>query len=208
MATTVRACAPDIVALQEVGNRWSMGPTGDSTSELSALAGLPHHVHVPALVDGDHAYGHALLSSAPIEEVRIELLPRLNDEPRCLLTSRVGDLVVVTTHLSHLPDERPAQGQVLADRVLALVDAGDRVLVMGDLNQAVPVAWLDRLTARLLDADAVAARPTYPARAPTQRLDYLLTSAGSWRSVDVVEEVEASDHRPLTAVLDLEGSLD
>src|SRR6056297_1320435 len=76
----------DIVAVQEVGDSWQMGPSGDSTAHLAQLLGLDHFIHVPALTeessDGSRArYGHALLSRWPLQYSTIVALPQYEDEP-------------------------------------------------------------------------------------------------------------------------------
>ena len=60
VAHEIRSLAPDIIALQEVGMFWRMGPPGDLTQQLAARSGLRHHIFVPALYHEDGAYGIAL----------------------------------------------------------------------------------------------------------------------------------------------------
>ncbi len=217
----VRACAdvlarrlPDLVALQEVGRGWTMGPSGDTTAAFAEALGLPHHVHVPAIVrEGDARYGTALLCRWPIDVLDVVALPETIDEPRRLLVAglRVGgeggpELRVLSTHLSHLDEERPAQGQALAARALAEAARGP-TLVMGDLNDPGPMPWLARLRGAFAAADPSSPSPTFPAEAPERRIDWLLASQGAWSDVEVPggpAVVAASDHLPVRATLDLD----
>lgn len=204
IADVIHAQRPDVVALQEVGRGWREGPAGDTTRTLAGRLALPHHLHVPAIDEAGALYGHALLSRWPIASSEVEPLPRGVDEPRVLLRAVIdtprGPLTLLTTHLSWIED-RPAQGEVLRQRALALAEQGARVVVMGDLNEHEPTPWLEALREHLHDADAALARPTYPADAPRIRIDYLLSSHGEWREVAVPRELDASDHRPVCATL-------
>lgn len=208
LARVIAGLGPDVVALQEVGCCWTMGPPGDTTAELAKAVGLPCAVHVVAIDDDGARFGQSLLSRWPLEEATRLDLPRGRDEPRRALSVRLArpgaPLRVVVTHLSHLPDERPPQGEALAEHVAGLVEAaepGQPVLLMGDLNEPGRPPWLAGLCAGMQDADAEAARPTYPAASPRERLDYLLAHGAAWSGTRVVGEPDASDHRPLFSVL-------
>lgn len=204
-AVLERSGTPDLVALQEVGDGWTMGPSGHTAAELAGLLGLPHHLHIPALSAPEGGrYGTAILSRAPLDTLEVVALPRRRDEPRRAWVGRVAGLTVVSTHLSHLDDERTPQGEALRDLALSLAAEGGRVLVMGDLNDQPPAAqWL----ADLLDTFAAApSPPTFPAHAPTRRIDWLLASpaAGRWETPVTPSDpaaVAASDHLPILAVL-------
>jgi len=207
LADVVRSLRPDLVALQEVGCRWTMGPPGDTTAELSAATGLPHARHVTAIETEEGArYGQALLTRWPLERAKVLDLPRRRDEPRKALSATVstpdGPLHVVATHLSHLADERPVQGEALALHVAGLLggSAAAPLILMGDLNEPGSPAWLAQLRSDLADADAARARPTYPAHEPVERLDYLLAHGGRWARARVLDEAAASDHRGLFAL--------
>ncbi len=202
IASVVTPHTPDILALQEVGDYWTMGPEGPSTSTLSELCDLPHAHHVAALVDGTHHYGHALLSKHPFDVVAQIELPQHKDEPRVLLHTIVHapeqDVHVLSTHLSWIED-RAEQGKILADKVNELTAQGHTVMIMGDLNEHEPVDWLSSLLAQCEDADQELERLTFPSKKPRIRIDYLLCTKGRWEDPRVIEEREASDHLPLVA---------
>lgn len=203
IAHIISAQSADIVALQEVGDYWKMGPEGPSTATLAELCDMPHHHHVPAIVEKSHHYGHALLSRHPIEVQWERELPRDKDEPRVLLYAIVRtpgrDVHVLSTHLSWIED-RDAQGEILADEFAALHEAGHHVVVMGDLNEYdANTPWLARLQATSKDADGELARLTFPSTKPRIRIDYLMTNRGQWKEARVLNEQRASDHFPLVA---------
>ena len=204
LASVIRSHDPDIIALQEVGQNWKMGPAGDTTAALAEILGFEHHRFVPCIDESPHFYGHALLSKHPILESKDVLLPKEVDEPRVLTQSRLdtpdGEIVLLSTHLSWIED-RDAQGEVLADLAHALHEHGERVVIMSDLNEEHRPAWFVRLLEVYQDADSQQERLTFPSDKPRIRIDYLLANQGSWEDVLVTEEREASDHLPLSGLL-------
>lgn len=196
--------APDVVALQEVGRRWVMGPPGDTTRELQGTAGLDYAFFVPSLAWYPPAqYGHALLCNRPLIAPSIQMLPRITDEQRTYLEARIetptGPVTLVTTHLSYIAD-RPPQGAVLVERLKELDDAGHRFVLMGDLNEDdLSERWMAELSgfAHAAPAD----EPTYPADEPRARIDWIWSNFGDWKSARVVDTGNASDHLAVVAEL-------
>jgi endonuclease/exonuclease/phosphatase family metal-dependent hydrolase len=209
IAAHITAQQADVVALQEVGDHWVMGPSGDTTRELSHLTGLPYALHVGTILRGREArYGHALLSRWPLSDARVHLLPIVKDEQRAILTATLhapdSSVTLITTHLSWLATDRPAHGAILLDMATRAIARGLPVVVMGDLNEDDPHApWLDSLRELMRDADGDLARLTFPAKAPRARLDFLFTSIGVWRNVTLIDDALASDHFALAATLAL-----
>lgn len=198
----IQRAAPDVVALQEVGKHWSMGPQGDTAQEIADILGWPHVLYVNTIEQQGHRYGHALLSRHGFTQSRQLALPQHRDEPRALLSAQLNHApspVILSTHLSHLKDERPAQAKVLVAQAREHARLGDPVIILGDLNAHHDTPWLRALTQDFQDADAQRARLTFPSHDPKVRLDYLLTHGGSWSDPDVIEDSEASDHFALCA---------
>lgn len=205
LATTGGA---DILALQEVGNRWIMGPDGDSTTTLAAALQMPHHIHVPTIEqqgpDGRPArYGHALLSRWPIRNHEIIPLPRLEDEPRAMLHALVdapfGTIDIISTHLSHILPDRPEQGRFLLDWLDENPGDANSRFLLGDLNADDDEAWLRELLSRFTDADSDVQRPTFPSKLPERRIDYILSQGAHLEVVDVPTLAGPSDHRPVVS---------
>ncbi len=209
VAVALDRLTPDLVALQEVGQSWTMGPPGDTSTEIAAALGHPHHIYVTAIWGEDGAnYGHALMSAHPLEPIAYVDLPRAIDEPRVLLHARLvhpiaGPVEVLSTHLSYKPSERPAQGEVLADLALGLHARGSRVLILGDLNEERSPPWMERLREVFHGADDDLGRPTYPSSAPRIKLDYILTNSGALGDPIVTPDAKTSDHFPLSAKWDI-----
>lgn len=201
IADAIRDQEPDVLAIQEVGLNWTMGPEGDTTARLSELLDLPYHEFSHALDENGGQYGHALLSRFPItSSERIEL-PREVDEPRTMLKSEIeipdGRLTVISTHLSYI-DDRVMQGPLLVEAAMA---AAEPVVVMGDLNGEDYEDFVMELQDNFNDADGELRRTTFPSDAPRIRIDYLLARGGSWADVVVGENAEASDHHFVAATL-------
>lgn len=200
IADVILEAQADIVALQEVGRHWTMGPKGDSTAALAELTDLRYSVFAPAISRlGPAHYGHALLSRWPLTHPTIVELPRVVDEPRVLLKTTIvtpaGALNVIATHLSHIED-RPAQGRVLEEHALS---SARPTLVLGDLNEYRLDGWLESLSTSFNGVGATG--PTFPAHAPTRCIDYVLSSGLKRYRTEVLFDEDASDHRPVVAQL-------
>lgn len=183
----------DVIALQEVGRDWTMGPPGDSTAELAALLEMEHFRHVGCIVEGDAQYGHALLSRWPFASQTVHELPEDIDEPRRLLETHLdtplGRVRVLSTHLSHV-DDRPPQGELLLELTR---EHETPTVVLGDLNATSDEPFLAELLELTTDADP-AGRHTFPASAPTRRIDYILARDGVLDDTTIGANSTASDH--------------
>ncbi len=194
IAQTISGEQPDVVALQEVGRHWAMGPAGDTTVELARALGLDHYVFVPSLTNGPAHYGHALLSRTPIIEAAFRRLPMEIDEPRTLLETTVehddGPFRILSTHLSYI-DDRPPQGQLLVEAMTRRPDVP--TVLLGDLNASDDEPFMVELLGLAADADPLA-RLTFPAHEPRLRLDYILAREGRLDDTVIGTNTTASDH--------------
>ncbi|HXY72720.1 MAG TPA: endonuclease/exonuclease/phosphatase family protein [Actinomycetota bacterium] len=117
-----------------------------------------------------------------------------------------ASLVAVGTHLGLSARERPAH----AEELLGRLPTTHPLILGGDLNDTPESAAVALLTRTLADAQSAAgdaAAPTFPARTPTTRIDYVLVSAGV-RPVSCTVAVlpaaaRASDHLPVVAEVEL-----
>lgn len=205
IAEVITAVDPDIVALQEVGLHWRMGPEGDTAADIAELTGHEHVHYVTTIVEGEHRYGHALLSRWPILSPRVFHFTQDIDEPRAALIAQVdtdkGRLAVISTHLSHKDDERAIHGTELVELVSGVACDDHPTLLMGDLNEVDDADWVHALKDRMDDAGDLVDGATYPNPEPMVRIDYLLVDGGEWTHAAVVDEAHASDHRPLVGDL-------
>ena len=123
------------------------------------------------------------------------------------LAGPLARLTAVSAHLGLFPRERQQHARELTDHLASL---DEPVVLGGDLNERPDAPAARWITARLFDAFGEAGEgpgETFPARAPTARIDYLfvrgdLRVARAW--VPQEEEMgRASDHRPVIAELEL-----
>jgi endonuclease/exonuclease/phosphatase family metal-dependent hydrolase len=133
VAEGLTALAPDVVALQEVRE----APGRPNTAELLARATGYQHLFAPAVAfQGGHE-GLALLARAPFaEHAALELPHAQPEERRILLSARLGDCWVHTTHLNYrLQHGRQREDQVIAiDAALAGRGGPAPQVLMGDFN--------------------------------------------------------------------------
>jgi endonuclease/exonuclease/phosphatase family metal-dependent hydrolase len=198
----VRGAAPDIVLLQETGRRSRLEAFVEAL-DLRVVADPPalfaRRVHDAVCVRRPWA----------IEGRSFERFPgRSFWYPRGAAVADLGlgpgRVRAISTHLGLHPRERAAH----ARHLLGLVDGYDGpAIVGGDLNARPAQDAAMMLGERLRDVweSAIAGGHTYPASAPSARIDYLFVT-GQIEVADAdVLETEASDHRPVVADLELPG---
>jgi endonuclease/exonuclease/phosphatase family metal-dependent hydrolase len=218
-AALIEACAPDVVALQELDAH--LGPRSGDVDQPTWLAerlGLAvaygATIDLPGRRPGGprRRYGSALLTRRPPRWWRNPPLPlpRGGEARRyveAVLDAEDGrgatvPVRLVATHLQHDSDVgRLAQARHLAGVASA---SAEPVVLLGDLNAEPGARELAPLTSVLVDAWTIAGegdRRTYPAHRPRLAIDHVLVSPTV--AVDAVTVVPstASDHRPLVADL-------
>jgi endonuclease/exonuclease/phosphatase family metal-dependent hydrolase len=198
---------PDIVGLQEVDCRGPCRDGKDRLERLASLAGLQATAG-PTLPDGNGLFGNALLTRWPVVKVARHDASVRGREPRGILTaeivSRSRRLRLIVTHFGLRAVERRVQVRRLLDLVEA--DLEMPVVVMGDFNEWRGRGW----TIACLDAN-LGATPrvrSFPSRLPVLSLDRIWVRPreillGLTSEADGSARL-ASDHLPVTALLDLE----
>jgi len=212
-----------VVALQEVDVHW--GDRSGFVDQASALAtetgmdvrfGPIYRLAGTAPGDPMREYGVAILSRLPITSWRNHAITRLSTQggetpasaPGFLqVTVRMarGDVVdVFATHLDYRPDAAVRRTQV-ADMLAIVRTAVNPVVLMGDLNAPPDAPELQPLFRDLADAghQAVGPSDTYPADAPSKRIDYVLVSPQVRVLGSQVIRTRASDHLPVVADLEI-----
>ncbi|HWU08878.1 MAG TPA: endonuclease/exonuclease/phosphatase family protein [Streptomyces sp.] len=210
LARVIRACAPDLVCVQEAPRffRWRK-----AAARLAAMTGLV------ILSGGATAAGPLLLCSLRAtvertEDVLLPLTPGLHRRGLATAVVRIAGarIGVVSCHLSLQREERLTQAQTLLDRI----DAMDvpHAVVAGDLNDVPEGSAFRRLAGRLQDCRAV--RPwggelTFPPGAPRKRIDAVFASDGievlgcgvpaDLPGVTGADLRAATDHLPVLAAL-------
>ncbi|MER6166521.1 endonuclease/exonuclease/phosphatase family protein [Streptomyces violaceorubidus] len=177
LARVIKACAPDLVLLQEAPRffRWRKKIT-----RLAAAADLV------LLSGGATAAGPALLCSLRAtvertEDVLLPLTPGLHRRGLATAVVRIGGarLGVLSTHLSLDADERHAQAGLLLDQLTALKVT--HAVAGGDLNERPGGRTFRRLGDGLRDCWTAApwgGEYTFPAAAPDRRIDAVFVTEG------------------------------
>jgi endonuclease/exonuclease/phosphatase family metal-dependent hydrolase len=217
VAGTIRAAAPDLVALQEVDVHWAArsgfaDEARDLAERLRMDVRFAPIYDLPPLSAGapQRQFGVALLSRHPIAAFANRDLTRLSTQEASpapalapgLLEARVdvnGTAVrVFNTHLDYRADPAVRRTQV-EEMVAAIGDDAAPTLVFGDLNAEAAAPELAPLLERLHDAWPASSGPgfTYPAEAPAKRIDFVLTSGHFRVRSAAVADSTASDHRPV-----------
>ncbi|MDN5727867.1 MAG: endonuclease/exonuclease/phosphatase family protein, partial [Propionibacteriales bacterium] len=211
----ITAAGAEVIGLQEVDNRW--GTRSEFEDQATWLADrLDMNVTFAANLDNPPApgqtdrqqYGTAILSRHPIVRSSHRLLtsmeyPDRPTEQRGLQTATInvrGVLIdVFNTHYDH---QRAEQRDLAVTETLEAIKRNDRpTVLLGDLNAEPEVPEIQRLTSLL--NDPFAGRDdadTYPADAPTKRIDYILGRYVTFSEAEVIPS-PASDHLPVVATI-------
>jgi endonuclease/exonuclease/phosphatase family metal-dependent hydrolase len=211
-ARAIAAALPDIVALQEVDSTTERTERADQPAWLARFTRMEAHFGRAMPYEGG-AYGVAVLSDLPVASFRTHPLPAAEGhEPRAVAEARIvlpntGDTIVfLSTHLDHTSGNDVRQRQ--AERIAELFPPSDSALAIlaGDLNDVPASRTLDALLLDWRDATGLDHPPTYPARSPERKIDYVLYRPASRVRVlssEVLLERTASDHRPVLVVLEV-----
>ncbi|WP_228991776.1 endonuclease/exonuclease/phosphatase family protein [Streptomyces sp. DH8] len=243
----LRSIDADVIGLQEVDRHWgARSAWRDLAGELAERLGMhlsfaPIYSLDPVEPDGPRAeFGVAVLSRHRIVSAENHEITRLSTQvpdPVPAPAPGFGEIVVrvrglpvhvYVTHLDYRPDPAVRVAQVADTRRIMAEDRGPKIL-LGDLNAEPSAPELAPLWRELADADPDA--PTFPARNPVKRIDYVAVSkdgrhdgprgghaggshgeggtaahgGGPGGAVTVrkawVPESVASDHRPVVADL-------
>ena len=203
-AAVIRRERPDVVTLQEIDRGTRRTDRVDQATRLAQLTGMAPAFGAFMDYDGGE-YGMAILSRWPIVDVVNERLPD-GAEPRTALRVRVRspetgqEVVVVGIHFYRDEGERLAQMRRLTE---ALEGEAAPVILAGDFNSEPGTGVMrqvDDAGWQILDKGPD--RLTFPSDEPRTEIDYI-----ALRPVDrfvvlghrVLDEPEASDHRPLIA---------
>ncbi|MEU8518610.1 endonuclease/exonuclease/phosphatase family protein [Streptomyces sp. NBC_01216] len=207
LARVIRACAPDLVLVQEAPRffRWRKHAARlAAKSELVVLGG------------GATAAGPLLMCSLRAtvertEDVLLPLTPGLHRRGLATAVVRFGGarVGVISCHLSLREEERYGQAGMLLDRVATL--GVPHVIVGGDLNERPDGRGFRRLAAALQDGWAVSpwgGEYTSTPADPHQRIDAILATPGVEflgcgvpTGLPASDLAAATDHLPVLAAV-------
>ena len=195
-ANVIAENQPDVVALQELD---SMTGRSGRKYQIEELAKRTDYFYVfGKAIDYDGgAYGVGVLTKEkPLSTKRI---PLPGDEPRLLLVVEMKNYVLACTHLDLEESERLASTPIIIEEAQSWQKP---FILAGDWNDYPNSQLLQELTKYFTINSGD--ESTFPADEPNECIDYVATynshSAKTLESV-VIDEKEASDHRPLVVKL-------
>lgn len=203
IARVINEAAPDVAALQELDSATLRNGGVNALAELARLTGM-HGIFGAAIPFQGGKYGIGLLSRERPLKYRIVPMPG-REEERALIVAEFKDYVFCATHQSLTPDDQLAS-VALIEQELAGIDKP--VFLAGDMNStpsSQPQLQLARTFVCLNDTAAF----TFPADRPDRCIDYIYVDRRSMEQVElkecrVLNEPQASDHRPVLVKLLLE----
>ncbi len=197
----VKKVRPDVLCLQEVdiGTSRSFG-----VNEPMAMGHILRPIWRYSFSKTTDAmgglYGIAMLyGEAPLSEMRL-IYPKSNpkNEPRSLLVCEFKDYVVCSTHLTLIDEERPLAIKTMVETAAKF---DKPVFIAGDFNSTPDSAFMKELQKHFTILSDTTVK-TAPANKPDCTIDYVIVDNAHAKGVTVEEfkvldEPEASDHRPL-----------
>lgn len=197
-ANVIIAQQPDIVAIQELDSMTNRSNKHYQLGELASRISY-HDIFGKAIEFDDGTYGVGVLTREPPLSTKSIALP--GDEPRLLLMVEMKDYVLACTHLDL--EEKPRM-----ESVPLIIDEAKLwqkpFILAGDFNDSIDSPLLQKITKYFTINSGDEA--TFPADEPNERIDFVATfntcKVKTLESV-VIEEKEASDHRPLLVKLQL-----
>ena len=197
-ATIINKQQPDAVALQELD---SMTGRSEQRYQLSELATRTAYYPVfGSAIDYDGGkYGVGILTREP--PLNTKAIPLPGEESRILLVVELKDYVLACTHLDLEEEQRLAS-------IPLIVEEAQRwqkpFILAGDWNDTPDSELLQEMAKHFTILSGNEA--TFPADKPQECIDYIASykdrPAEALESI-VIDEPEASDHRPLVVRLQL-----
>ena len=191
-AEVIQRKQPDVVALQELDSMTGRSGHCYQLGELARRTGY-EPVFGPAIDYDGGQYGvGVLVKETPLST---KCIPLPGEEPRVLLVVELKDYVMACTHLDLEEEARLASVPLIVEEARRwqkpFVLAGD----WNDTPRSVLLQEMEKYFTILSVSE-----PSYPADVPVDCLDYVALfkdqEAEVMESV-VIEEPEASDHRPV-----------
>tara|TARA_R110002096_G_scaffold14302_1_gene49853 strand:- start:1349 stop:2134 length:786 start_codon:yes stop_codon:yes gene_type:complete len=209
IAAVIKSTNPHIVALQEVDKETKRSRGIDIAKKLGELTGMKS-VFGASIEIGGGEYGNAILTTLDIEKTETLPIPqKIEVEQRSILSANLAfngkTIQVLATHFCH----RETTNRVAAAEFIAAqqAPAGTASFVIGDLNALPESEPLKILAKAGWQNPAKSPVFTFPSAKPNRQIDYVLVRPAksenfAAKTIEVVDEAVASDHRPLLVVFE------
>ena len=203
-AAVIQGAAPDVVGLQEVDSVVKRSSYIDQAAYLGQSLGM-YATFGGAIPLTRGKYGVAILSKeAPMS---VHHLPLPGNEARTLLVCEFEEYVFATTHLDLEEECRIASLPIIIEEAASW---DKPFFICGDWNDQPGSTFITKVRKDfniLNNTTSSSANYTFPARNPTKIIDYIASYGRvikSIRSRKVINEPEASDHRPVLVEVKME----
>ncbi len=214
IAGIINSVKPDIVALQEVDVSTTRSKGVHQAKELAKLTQMKFRFEKNISFGGGE-YGNCILSKFEILESKNMALPNIDSgEQRGALFTKLKinkdkEILFCATHLDHR--RNPKERIESADELVKLAGTTKVPMILaGDLNATINSEPL-KVFEKAFTIPAVKGKRfnTVPVSKPSRQIDFVLVDKRhSWitKSIQVLDEKVASDHRPIFYVFELEES--
>ena len=207
MANAIKACAPDIVGLNEMRGKSDHPDYEEQVEILRERSGMKYCYFAPAKQFKNGPYGNGFLSNIPIVNAEIVMIPDPNPrgydgyyETRCILKAELaGGITVLVSHFGLNPDE---QENAVKTAISNLADT--KCILMGDFNMKPENPTLAPIYAAMKDTATVfdAEKFSFPSDKPDRKIDYIFVSSDAKIIEANIPAIVASDHRPHIATVE------
>lgn len=196
-AKVVADALPDVIGLQEVDSCVKRSGYKHQAAIFAKSLGM-YSTFGPAIPLTGGKYGVAILSKEkPLSHRNI---PLPGNEKRTLLVCEFEEYVFATTHLALEEENRLTS----LDVILEEAARWDKpFFICGDWNDQPSSALISKMKKKFVFLNNIAnvsSNYTFPAGKPTKIIDYIASYGRIVKSVrkrQVINEPEASDHRPI-----------
>lgn len=202
IAEVIKSSGADIIALQEV-ERFSVRTGFRDQIEYIADKLSMQYAYGKSINILNGQYGNAILSKFPIIEYKMNRLPSQGEQRTILkagLNVNGNSISFYSTHLGLSQSERDLQVQ----EIVRLVEDDNRFIIAGDFNSEVDK--LKGIFEKCRDSASIGdngGRATFEENGLSGRIDYIFVSNNfDVKEYDVLES-DASDHYPVTCLLEL-----
>ena len=209
-AELIDSFGADVMGLNEVHGEGDWEEYDEQAQILGEKIGCNYYFSKATELDGTNPFGNAMLSRLPVKEcVTVPIPdpdPKTGDEyyeTRALLimkTATTPELTFLITHFGLNDDEQQNAVKTVLENL-----PEENCVLMGDFNVRPDNRVLDPIRARMTDAaDAMGVQPlTFPADKPDRKIDYIFVSNNIKVNSFKAEEVVLSDHRPVSAEIEV-----
>ncbi|CAN5562300.1 hypothetical protein BH23CHL2_BH23CHL2_25240 [soil metagenome] len=203
-ARVIEGSGADIVILQEVSRGWLVTTGNDQLAWLSDRLDMPY-AWGPA--SSDDLWGNAVLSRFPITSETVVRFDSTQNLKRSALFVELdlGDglaITIIATHLDN-PDEASQARSEQVDQLAGLLTFDRPTILAGDFNMTPDDPLIQEVIAAGLVDVGVAANADEGTSEDGRRIDYIFVTPDFGILAGEVIDSDASDHRPMTATLEL-----